>query len=97
MTLRGLEQRLLEALCVRCPHAEFRKLKAEKMQEMKDARKNGDGSNFNGLAGEYSGHKAIIRCIVLDKSGIPGKGGLNPVQRKIGRGFESGVLALVRW
>ena len=59
MTLRGLKERLLEALRVGCAHAEFGELEAEKMEEMKDARENSDGSDLDGISGDDSGDQAV--------------------------------------
>ena len=59
MALGGLEEGLLEALCVGGAHAEFRELEAEEMQEMEDAGDNGDRSNFDGIAGDHGGDQAI--------------------------------------
>lgn len=59
MALRGLKQRLFKALCVGGAHAELRELEAKKMQEMSDARENGDGSDFDGISGDDGGYEAV--------------------------------------
>src|ERR1700675_4394330 len=66
------------------------------MQEMKDARENGDGSDFDGISSDHGGYETVSRRIVFDESGIGGDGGLQFVEGKIRRGFEGGVFALVR-
>src|SRR5580692_6521587 len=95
MALCGFEQWLREALRVAGAHAEFGKLEAQKVQEMKDAGENRDGSDFDGIASDHSGYQAVSRRIVFDKCSVSGDRGLQGVQGKIRWGFERGVFAFV--
>ena len=76
MALCGLKEWLFKALRVGCAHSEFGELETEKVQEMKDARENSDGSDFDGVAGDRGGYEAVSCRIVFDKRRIGGDGGL---------------------
>jgi len=73
MALCSVKQRLLEALGVGGAHAEFGELEAEKLQEMKDAGENSDGSDVDGIAGDDGGDEAVAGRIIFDESGIGGE------------------------
>src|SRR5579863_7173642 len=95
MALGGLEQGLREALRVGCAHSEFGELETEEMEEMNHTGENGDGLDLDGIARNDGGDQAIARRIVFDESRVHGDGGLQFLEREIGRRFESSVLAFV--
>ena len=76
MAVSSLKQWPLKALRVGSAHAEFRKLEAEKVEEMKDAGENGDGSDFDGILSDHGGNEAVSRRVVLDESSVSWDGGL---------------------
>src|SRR5229473_5235087 len=96
MTLGRREQGLLEAVSISSAHAKFRKLKAEQVKKVHNARDYADGGDFQRFACDHNGYKPIARGVILDQRGVRGQSGLQASQREVRGSFESGVFALIR-
>src|SRR5579859_360086 len=96
MVLRGVKQRLFEPLRVGRAHAKFRKLESQQLQEMKDAREDGDGRDFDVISGDNGGNEPVSRRIVFDESCAVRESGLQFFEGKTRRSFQRGVFTLLR-
>ena len=77
MALRGPEKGPFKLLEIGLAHAEFGELEAKQIQNMRDPRKNRDGMNFDGAAGEDRRHDALPDGEVLDQGRVPRKARLH--------------------
>src|SRR6267143_2684197 len=95
VALRGAQERFLKPPDVFGPHAKFRELKAEQLQEMGNPGKNCQRENFYFLARNGRGNDAVSGREVLDEGCVIGKTRLKFLQREIRRCFQSGIFPLL--
>src|ERR1700751_2334901 len=67
MTQRGAQQRLLELLRIFCAQAKFRKLESEQLQDLRNARGQGNGRDLDVIARDKESQQAISRRIVFNE------------------------------
>src|SRR5258708_19964847 len=65
MSERGAKKGLREAVCIRGTHTEFRKLKSQEMQQVRNARDHADGNNLHARAADQRREQPVARRVVL--------------------------------